>query len=196
MGSFSHFDQFLNIILCGFLGNHKTSNFRSVVLATLNLYVYAGFNKTSVNSELLKVNSNSTINIVSSNNNNNNNNNNNERANSEEQLIPSKYHSKIKKTVPLTKSPRQQRQVVLFAFSLLLLPYLPASNLLFPVGFVVAERVLYLPSMGACLLVAIGAQSILRVSTYLCPSYPQLHPLIINQPQLHPQSTSAPPSLH
>ncbi|KAG6455024.1 hypothetical protein O3G_MSEX008993 [Manduca sexta] len=40
--------------------------------------------------------------------------------------------------------------------ALLVLPFLPASNLFFPVGFVVAERVLYMPSMGWCLLVAHG----------------------------------------
>lgn len=40
--------------------------------------------------------------------------------------------------------------------ALLVLPFLPASNLFFPVGFVVAERVLYMPSMGWCLLVAYG----------------------------------------
>ncbi|UYV70810.1 TMTC3 [Cordylochernes scorpioides] len=42
--------------------------------------------------------------------------------------------------------------------ALLVLPFLPASNVFFPVGFVVAERVLYSPSMGFCLLVAYGAQ--------------------------------------
>ncbi|XP_026467394.1 transmembrane and TPR repeat-containing protein CG4050-like [Ctenocephalides felis] len=36
------------------------------------------------------------------------------------------------------------------------LPFLPASNLFFPVGFVVAERVLYMPSMGFCMLVGYG----------------------------------------
>ena len=46
--------------------------------------------------------------------------------------------------------------------SLLTLPFLPASNLFFPVGFVVAERVLYLPSMGSCLLVAYGFKLMLR----------------------------------
>lgn len=40
----------------------------------------------------------------------------------------------------------------------MILPFLPASNLFFPVGFVVAERVLYMPSMGFCLLVAYGFQ--------------------------------------
>lgn len=34
----------------------------------------------------------------------------------------------------------------------LLLPFIPASNMLFWVGFVVAERVLYMPSIGFCLL--------------------------------------------
>lgn len=42
--------------------------------------------------------------------------------------------------------------------ALLILPFLPASNLFFPVGFVVAERVLYMPSMGFCMLVAYGSQ--------------------------------------
>lgn len=36
------------------------------------------------------------------------------------------------------------------------LTFLPASNLFFPVGFVVAERVLYLPSLGFCFLVGHG----------------------------------------
>lgn len=34
--------------------------------------------------------------------------------------------------------------------------FIPASNLFFYVGFVVAERVLYVPSMGFCLLVGLG----------------------------------------
>ncbi|CAG0925218.1 unnamed protein product, partial [Notodromas monacha] len=38
----------------------------------------------------------------------------------------------------------------------MVLPFLPASNLFFPVGFVVAERILYMPSMGFCMLVAYG----------------------------------------
>jgi hypothetical protein len=32
--------------------------------------------------------------------------------------------------------------------------FLPASNLFFPVGFVIADRVLYTPSMGSCILLA------------------------------------------
>uniref|UniRef100_A0A8D8YQH0 dolichyl-phosphate-mannose--protein mannosyltransferase n=1 Tax=Cacopsylla melanoneura TaxID=428564 RepID=A0A8D8YQH0_9HEMI len=41
---------------------------------------------------------------------------------------------------------------------LVAIPFLPASNLLFTVGFVVAERILYIPSMGLILLLAYGAQ--------------------------------------
>ena len=41
--------------------------------------------------------------------------------------------------------------------ALTVLPFLPASNLILPVGFVVAERVLYIPSAGFCLGVALVA---------------------------------------
>ncbi|PSN56391.1 Transmembrane and TPR repeat-containing protein 1 [Blattella germanica] len=40
----------------------------------------------------------------------------------------------------------------------LAMPFLPAANLLVTVGFVVAERVLYIPSLGMVLLVVYGAQ--------------------------------------
>merc|ERR1719150_938702 len=47
-------------------------------------------------------------------------------------------------------------RALLMSLAMMGIPFLPASNLFFPVGFVVAERVLYLPSMGSCLLVAHG----------------------------------------
>ncbi|XP_066505392.1 protein O-mannosyl-transferase TMTC3 [Hoplias malabaricus] len=47
-------------------------------------------------------------------------------------------------------------KTVVMALSLIVLPFIPASNLFFPVGFVIAERVLYVPSMGFCVLVAHG----------------------------------------
>ena len=56
----------------------------------------------------------------------------------------------------------ERYKTVSLALSLLILPYLPASNLFFPVGFVVAERILYLPSMGFCMLVGYGAWHILK----------------------------------
>ncbi|XP_029457518.1 protein O-mannosyl-transferase TMTC3 isoform X2 [Rhinatrema bivittatum] len=52
--------------------------------------------------------------------------------------------------------PGDSSKTVLMALCLIVLPFIPASNLFFPVGFVVAERVLYVPSMGFCVLVAHG----------------------------------------
>ena len=56
----------------------------------------------------------------------------------------------------------ERHRAVALSLSLLVLPYLPASNLFFPVGFVVAERVLYLPSMGFCMLVGFGAWHLIK----------------------------------
>ena len=58
-----------------------------------------------------------------------------------------------------------RHRAVAISLSLLILPYLPASNLFFPVGFVVAERVLYLPSMGFCMLVGFGAWHLIQTTT-------------------------------
>ncbi|XP_077354800.1 protein O-mannosyl-transferase TMTC1 isoform X2 [Festucalex cinctus] len=51
---------------------------------------------------------------------------------------------------------RQKRKEVLMGLLFLVFPFIPASNLFFRVGFVVAERVLYMPSMGYCILVVHG----------------------------------------
>ncbi|XP_073254700.1 protein O-mannosyl-transferase TMTC4-like [Porites lutea] len=40
--------------------------------------------------------------------------------------------------------------------AILVVPFLPASNIFFTVGFVVAERVLYLSSIGSCLITVLG----------------------------------------
>ncbi|XP_049764898.1 protein O-mannosyl-transferase Tmtc3 [Schistocerca cancellata] len=58
-------------------------------------------------------------------------------------------------TAALTEN-RQQATVITMSLAFLILPFLPASNLFFPVGFVVAERILYIPSMGLCMLVGYG----------------------------------------
>ena len=50
---------------------------------------------------------------------------------------------------------------LLLGLSILIFPFVPATNLFFYVGFVVAERVLYIPSMGFCLLIAIGIHLLL-----------------------------------
>nr|XP_057937187.1 protein O-mannosyl-transferase TMTC4 [Doryrhamphus excisus]XP_057937189.1 protein O-mannosyl-transferase TMTC4 [Doryrhamphus excisus]XP_057937190.1 protein O-mannosyl-transferase TMTC4 [Doryrhamphus excisus] len=48
----------------------------------------------------------------------------------------------------------QQRRTLSLSLVLLVVPFLPACNIFFRVGFVIAERVLYLPSSGYCLLLA------------------------------------------
>lgn len=42
------------------------------------------------------------------------------------------------------------------SLAIMVLSFLPATNLLFYVGFVVAERVLYIPSIGLCLILGHG----------------------------------------
>ncbi|KAM9705066.1 protein O-mannosyl-transferase TMTC1 isoform 2-T2 [Menidia menidia] len=60
------------------------------------------------------------------------------------------------KRVCLISGYRQDSREVLAGMLFLVFPFIPASNLFFRVGFVVAERVLYMPSMGYCILVAHG----------------------------------------
>ncbi|GIY68311.1 protein O-mannosyl-transferase TMTC4 [Caerostris extrusa] len=52
------------------------------------------------------------------------------------------------------------RRLLCVSLAFILVPFLPASNLFFRVGFVVAERALYLPSMGFCMLVVIGLKQL------------------------------------
>ncbi|XP_063761538.1 protein O-mannosyl-transferase TMTC2 [Eleginops maclovinus] len=69
---------------------------------------------------------------------------------------------------PRTSLPPTQH-LVLFSLGMLALPFIPATNLFFYVGFVIAERVLYIPSMGFCLLVAAGARTLhIRLRTKGC----------------------------
>ncbi|XP_064470417.1 protein O-mannosyl-transferase Tmtc3-like [Ornithodoros turicata] len=58
------------------------------------------------------------------------------------------------------------RGPMVMALAMLVIPYIPASNLFFPVGFVIAERILYLPSMGFCLVVALGFTRLCRNRQY------------------------------
>lgn len=44
---------------------------------------------------------------------------------------------------------------VLVAVAMVLIPFLPATGIV-RVGFVIAERILYIPSIGYCILVCIG----------------------------------------
>ncbi|XP_072510516.1 protein O-mannosyl-transferase TMTC1 isoform X2 [Notamacropus eugenii] len=56
----------------------------------------------------------------------------------------------------LTAFKNLEHNEVLVGLLFLVFPFLPASNLFFSVGFVVAERVLYMPSMGYCILFVHG----------------------------------------
>ena len=47
--------------------------------------------------------------------------------------------------------------------ALLIVPFLPAMNIFFKVGFVVAERVLFLSSAGYCLIVVLGLIALSRM---------------------------------
>ncbi|CAG5927531.1 unnamed protein product [Menidia menidia] len=68
-----------------------------------------------------------------------------------------------KPSLPPTES------LVLFSLGILALPFIPATNLFFYVGFVIAERVLYIPSIGFCILVAAGARTLhVRLRTRGC----------------------------
>jgi hypothetical protein len=48
------------------------------------------------------------------------------------------------------------RRAAFLALALLVVPFLPAAHFLLDVGYVVAERLLYLPSAGFCLLAALA----------------------------------------
>ncbi|XP_062603708.1 protein O-mannosyl-transferase TMTC3-like isoform X2 [Saccostrea cucullata] len=63
----------------------------------------------------------------------------------------------------------KRNRAIIMSFSLLILPFIPASNLFFPVGFVVAERILYTPSMGFTMLVALGLQILMDNKQNLKP---------------------------
>ncbi|XP_066541423.1 protein O-mannosyl-transferase TMTC2 isoform X2 [Hoplias malabaricus] len=65
-----------------------------------------------------------------------------------------KKHYVSRTSLPTTEN------MVVFSLGMLAIPFLPATNLFFYVGFVVAERVLYIPSMGFCLLVAVGVRAL------------------------------------
>lgn len=59
---------------------------------------------------------------------------------------------------------RQDSVVVLMSVAMMVIPFIPATNLLAYVGFVVAERVLYIPSLGFCLLVGHGFVKLIESS--------------------------------
>ncbi|XP_041967382.1 protein O-mannosyl-transferase TMTC2 [Alosa sapidissima] len=72
---------------------------------------------------------------------------------------PAAQAAAVTAAAPRTSLPTTEN-VLVFSLGLMAVPFLPATNLFFYVGFVVAERVLYIPSMGFCLLVAVGMRAL------------------------------------
>ena len=70
------------------------------------------------------------------------------------------FYGLIACTLVRKESQLQAFHARLISLSMLVIPFIPASNLFFPVGFVVAERVLYVPSIGFCMLVTNGLDKI------------------------------------
>ncbi|XP_046569309.1 protein O-mannosyl-transferase TMTC4-like [Haliotis rubra] len=54
----------------------------------------------------------------------------------------------------------RRRRLLITSLAVMGIPFLPASNLFFRVGFVIAERILYLSCAGFCMLVVLGAREI------------------------------------
>ena len=54
----------------------------------------------------------------------------------------------------LTRDSLNDRLVVMMGLAMMVIPFVPSSNAFFPVGFVWAERVLFTPSSGFCILLA------------------------------------------
>ncbi|KAL3846955.1 hypothetical protein ACJMK2_017895 [Sinanodonta woodiana] len=65
----------------------------------------------------------------------------------------------------------QDQRTLTIALAFLVVPFLPATNIFFRVGFVIAERILYLSSAGFCMLIVLGVR-------YVCVNYQQLIQMI------------------
>ncbi|KAL5004274.1 hypothetical protein ScPMuIL_017730 [Solemya velum] len=58
----------------------------------------------------------------------------------------------------------KDQRILLLGLAFLIVPFLPACNLFFRVGFVIAERVLYLSSAGFCMIVLVGVRQLSKHS--------------------------------
>ncbi|XP_066918625.1 protein O-mannosyl-transferase TMTC4-like isoform X2 [Clytia hemisphaerica] len=59
---------------------------------------------------------------------------------------------------------RPSGRLLMMSFCLLVIPFLPAMNIFFRVGFVIAERNLYIPSIGFSMLIVHGVNAICKSS--------------------------------
>jgi tetratricopeptide (TPR) repeat protein len=51
-------------------------------------------------------------------------------------------------------APDKERPLLVVGFAMITVPFLPSMNIFFRVGFVLAERILYIPSAGYCMILA------------------------------------------
>ncbi|XP_069103481.1 protein O-mannosyl-transferase TMTC4-like isoform X1 [Argopecten irradians] len=59
-----------------------------------------------------------------------------------------------------------EKRCLSMGLALIVVPFLPATNLLFRVGFVIAERVLYLSTAGYCVVIVLGIQRLASTGTF------------------------------
>ncbi|CAL4094787.1 unnamed protein product, partial [Meganyctiphanes norvegica] len=56
----------------------------------------------------------------------------------------------------------KESNAIIWSLVVMIFGFLPASNMFISVGFVIAERILYIPSMGFCTIIGIGASRLLN----------------------------------
>lgn len=96
--------------------------------------------------------------------------------------LSSKFESLVDRIQTVEESPSIKQgstklhmaSATLLCITILTLPFVPASNLFFYVGFVVAERILYLPSVGYCLLIGLGLGKLINFNVHLNKSKAKL----------------------
>lgn len=71
-------------------------------------------------------------------------------------------------TSAVLRQPSSEQRFLAMSLALVILPFLPASNILFRVGFVIAERNLYLSSAGFIMIVGLGIKIFCRARRQAC----------------------------
>lgn len=78
-------------------------------------------------------------------------------------LLPlTAYLGFVAAVTTFVRLPPKHRRSALISLALLVVPFLPASNILFPVGTVVGERLMYVPSAGYCLAIVLALHAYLE----------------------------------
>ncbi|KAI5634756.1 transmembrane and TPR repeat-containing protein 4 [Phthorimaea operculella] len=75
------------------------------------------------------------------------------------------YGTLVFKAIFNSKNRESTKRVTVISLLLLVIPFLPAMNIFFPVGFVIAERILYIPSAGYCLFITIAIRKFNRLES-------------------------------